>query len=209
MKWPHAAEQPFHDVEGPTSLMIQNIPCRATKVEVMAKLNTLGFSGTYDFLYLPQPAIGTKQARRMSNRGFAFINFKNAEVTQRFQELLAKTDVTLRSDYKVLRACPARAQGLDALWSCVMREPSATSIWVEGMGPDAMHCLSQDPSMHECDDVGCVANVVALMPMTVKFKLGDDASSPTIGFDDHVERMAMCPARNEPMRIYVDRDFYR
>eukprot|EP00929_Paragymnodinium_shiwhaense_P013850 TRINITY_DN12169_c0_g1_i2.p2 TRINITY_DN12169_c0_g1~~TRINITY_DN12169_c0_g1_i2.p2 ORF type:complete len:206 (-),score=37.44 TRINITY_DN12169_c0_g1_i2:124-741(-) len=199
MKWPQAAEQPFTDVEGPTSLMIQNIPCRATKVEVMAKLHTLGFSGLYDFLYLPQPLVGTKHARRLSNRGYAFINFKSPEVTQRFQDMLAKTDVTIRSDYKVLRATPARAQGVDALWSCVMREPNAASIWVEHKESGAMPYLSKDPLMHECDDGGCMANMAALMPMAVTHNLCEDVSA--VGFDALVERMAIRPQQNQPMRI--------
>mmetsp|Transcript_50754 Transcript_50754/g.91128 ORF Transcript_50754/g.91128 Transcript_50754/m.91128 type:complete len:233 (-) Transcript_50754:185-883(-) len=63
---------------GRTTVMLRNVPSTYTRAMLMNLLDTEGFAGTYDFLYLP--------IHFSSNSGFgyAFINFVNTEVTVQF-----------------------------------------------------------------------------------------------------------------------------
>lgn len=53
----------------PTTMMIRNIPNRYTQRDLIRELESLGFGGTFDFLYVPIDK-GT-----MCNVGYAFVNF--------------------------------------------------------------------------------------------------------------------------------------
>eukprot|EP00448_Togula_jolla_P002331 CAMPEP_0170599526 /NCGR_PEP_ID=MMETSP0224-20130122/16846_1 /TAXON_ID=285029 /ORGANISM="Togula jolla, Strain CCCM 725" /LENGTH=751 /DNA_ID=CAMNT_0010924187 /DNA_START=96 /DNA_END=2351 /DNA_ORIENTATION=- len=59
-----------------TMQMLRNIPTDCTRVQLAEKLNQ-SFSGSLDFLYMPQNESG-------GNRGFAFMNFKTRAKAQQF-----------------------------------------------------------------------------------------------------------------------------
>eukprot|EP00931_Biecheleriopsis_adriatica_P008164 TRINITY_DN10938_c0_g1_i1.p1 TRINITY_DN10938_c0_g1~~TRINITY_DN10938_c0_g1_i1.p1 ORF type:complete len:309 (-),score=63.15 TRINITY_DN10938_c0_g1_i1:238-1164(-) len=64
--------------EGRTTVMLRNVPADYSRAMLMELLDVEGFTGTYDFLYLP--------IQFASNKGFgyAFINFVDSAVTVSF-----------------------------------------------------------------------------------------------------------------------------
>jgi len=65
-------------LSGYTTVMIQQVPFKYTQTKFMNEVNSNGFAGTYDFLYLPV------NARNHGNRGFGFINFLSASSAEEF-----------------------------------------------------------------------------------------------------------------------------
>lgn len=63
-----------------TTVMIRNIARTASQVDFIEALDYSGFANTYDFAYLPFRAV------RCRNLGFAFVNFKTAQIAQSFYE---------------------------------------------------------------------------------------------------------------------------
>mmetsp|Transcript_54418 Transcript_54418/g.127017 ORF Transcript_54418/g.127017 Transcript_54418/m.127017 type:complete len:465 (+) Transcript_54418:68-1462(+) len=65
-----------------TSVMIRNIPCRITAVELAEAVDNSGFRDLYDFLYMPK---GNRRSKaRESNLGYGFVNFPDPLNAQRF-----------------------------------------------------------------------------------------------------------------------------
>jgi RNA recognition motif-containing protein len=60
--------------------MLRNVPQRYTEKGLMMEFNRSGYVGKYDFFFLP---VNERAGR---NRGFAFVNFSDAEVAQRFYD---------------------------------------------------------------------------------------------------------------------------
>jgi len=92
-----------------TTLMVRNIPNMYTRSMLIEELDSLGFEGDYDFIYLPI------DKSTQWNVGYAFVNFKTSEAAKR-----CVTDVT---DYtfnrfehgsrKVAQISVAHIQGLE------------------------------------------------------------------------------------------------
>jgi hypothetical protein len=94
----------------PTTMMIRNIPNRYTQKELMRELSDLGFSNSYDFLYLPIDK-GT-----LCNVGYAFVNFVEpswAQMCMRaFENYTFKKYRKARG--KIATVSVAHLQGLEA-----------------------------------------------------------------------------------------------
>jgi hypothetical protein len=58
--------------------MLRNIPNALTPENLMAIVDMAGFSGTYDYLYLP------RDTNTAYNKGYAFLNFMDPRVAQDF-----------------------------------------------------------------------------------------------------------------------------
>lgn len=73
------------DPNGPTTMMLRNIPRRCAQQFLVNELERTGFEGTYNSLYLPF------SFDKRQNVGYAFINFKTAEDAAGFKALWHKT----------------------------------------------------------------------------------------------------------------------
>jgi len=92
-----------------TTLMIRNIPNRCSQRELIGELERVGFSGCFDFVYVPLD-LGT-----MSNVGYAFVNFTLPVHAARCIDLLPKHQFSRqRKSGKPVAVSPAHMQGLEA-----------------------------------------------------------------------------------------------
>lgn len=91
-----------------TTLMIRNIPNRYSQRELINELKSLGFGGTFDFLYIPLD-LGT-----MSNVGYAFVNFIDHVWAEKCMEVFHNYRFRRhRQAGKVAAVSVAHIQGLD------------------------------------------------------------------------------------------------
>lgn len=91
----------------PTTFMVRNIGYRLTAAKAREHLETLGFDGAYDFLYLPMFPKGK------SNQGYFFVNFRAPQVAAAFRERLQGQP--LGSTAKLCDVTVAEWQGLAEL----------------------------------------------------------------------------------------------
>lgn len=102
----------FSTHNGPiTTLMIRNIPCRVTQQQLVDVIDSMGFSGKYDFLYLPTG--GRSSTTGSSNLGYGFINFIDPEFAEPFTDTFQNFQFEGTSSTKVLTVKPAHIQGLE------------------------------------------------------------------------------------------------
>jgi len=92
-----------------TTIMIQNLPEVLTQRALAKGLDTNGFAGQYDFMYLPTDfGSGT-------SHGYAFVNFCVPGASQRLIDLWDRQRPWGRTTMsKALRIMPAAVQGLEA-----------------------------------------------------------------------------------------------
>eukprot|EP00929_Paragymnodinium_shiwhaense_P053899 TRINITY_DN2701_c0_g1_i4.p1 TRINITY_DN2701_c0_g1~~TRINITY_DN2701_c0_g1_i4.p1 ORF type:complete len:198 (-),score=30.67 TRINITY_DN2701_c0_g1_i4:388-939(-) len=93
-----------------STLMMQNLPGRCQRVEVLCAVDKLGFEGLYDFFYMPQ----RNATGRSQNYGYAFINFTEPATCSRFHELVNDAQ-RLKLRNKCQHAVIADIQGLQHL----------------------------------------------------------------------------------------------
>eukprot|EP00929_Paragymnodinium_shiwhaense_P012222 TRINITY_DN118_c0_g1_i5.p1 TRINITY_DN118_c0_g1~~TRINITY_DN118_c0_g1_i5.p1 ORF type:complete len:182 (+),score=44.18 TRINITY_DN118_c0_g1_i5:92-637(+) len=94
-----------------TTLMIKSLPSRWSADDILKVIDGLGFHGDYDFFYMPRRTASDK-AQAL---GYAFINFTDAAVAEKFVGSAQNGQLTFRS--RVASAVPARIQGLENLKS--------------------------------------------------------------------------------------------
>lgn len=91
-----------------TSVMIRHIPCKYTQRKLLREIDGAGFSGNYDFFYLPM------DPRSHSNRGFAFLNFVTSEIAYEFYRMFHSMKLKHFNSDKVIAVMPADLQGFEA-----------------------------------------------------------------------------------------------
>ena len=94
------------EISSATTLMIRNIPTRFTSTSFLDVLMECGFSGTFDFFYLPM------DFRTGKNMGYAFLNFTLPYFAQLFAHLFHGTRLGFTTSSKVLHISTSRRQGL-------------------------------------------------------------------------------------------------
>lgn len=107
---PKEDPQSLEDVELPagSSVMVRNLPNDYARNALLELMNTEGFEGKYDFVYLPI------DFRSGCGLGYAFINFLSLQIAQEFREHFSGYNRwTVKSD-KVCEVTGSSLQGLDA-----------------------------------------------------------------------------------------------
>merc|ERR1712232_1421163 len=89
-------------------VMLKNIPCSCTQETILNAICEAGFGDDCDFFYAPSSRLS-----KASNFGYAFLGFKDSEVTARFAKAMAGYRFGGHSGSK--KSCvvvPAHTQGI-------------------------------------------------------------------------------------------------
>jgi len=115
------------------TVMLRNLPNKASQKTLIKELEIDGFGEAYDFLYLPIDA-DTKV-----NKGYAFINFVNPGVAMAFRQCYEGRSFAQFNSSKVLSVTPAALQGFAANYARHHRAQLNES------DPDARPIFLRDP----------------------------------------------------------------
>lgn len=92
----------------PTTLMVRNVPNLYSQIDLIEELNELGFTGAFDFLYMP-----VDKASKASV-GYAFVNFISPGWALRCETLVQGHKFTRHGKNKEASISVAHMQGLAA-----------------------------------------------------------------------------------------------
>ena len=90
------------------TVMLRNIPNKYTQRMLLDQINSMGFTGTYSFFYLP------RDVRTLACQGYAFIVFNDNEIARRFVNKLNGYKLPGFNSQKICEVTWARIQGLKA-----------------------------------------------------------------------------------------------
>merc|ERR1712061_972150 len=92
-----------------TTVIMRNIPGEYARADLLGLIDQQGFSGLYDFVYLPV------DFRTDLNHGYTFINFTTAENAKRFREhFIGFSDWLVPSERICEMSWSDQSQGIDA-----------------------------------------------------------------------------------------------
>jgi len=95
---------------GYTTAMLRNLPNKYMRDKLVCRLNSCGYKGDIDFLYLPI------DFRNKCNVGYCFLNFRTSKALVRFRDEFHGQQSGEKlpgfNSKKVLEVSPARVQGL-------------------------------------------------------------------------------------------------
>jgi hypothetical protein len=99
-----------------TTLMMCDIPCRMTILQIVDVMNEHGFQGTYDLVYMPsRPGAWRpkpdKPCKNLQNMGYAFVNFKDPAYAVDFGRVFQNFTFPNSLSSKLTYTKPAHAQG--------------------------------------------------------------------------------------------------
>jgi hypothetical protein len=96
-------------LSGMATLRLKNVDPALTPTSFTVALDTCGFKGLYDFVYVPI------DVKRGKNRNIAFVNFKDPATAERFYSAFHNQKMTSVScaQGKYLEVTPAYIQGFE------------------------------------------------------------------------------------------------
>merc|ERR1719313_1942658 len=90
------------------TVMMRNLPNKYTQQMLIEEINSKGFAGTFDFIYLPV------DPDTDANRGYAFVNFDDPSDARRFKVEFDGCQMSLFDSSKFVTVTPATLQGFEA-----------------------------------------------------------------------------------------------
>lgn len=124
------------DGEPLTTIMMRNLPNNMTRSTLLALIDSQGFEGCYDFLYLPT------DFRSQAGLGYSFVNFEDSETASRFRDHFSGfRDWSFQSE-KVCTTTWSSTQGRDAHTERYRNSP----VMHESMPDEAKPLLFKDGS---------------------------------------------------------------
>jgi RNA recognition motif-containing protein len=94
-------------LNGCTTVMMKEVPLKYTQRNLLREINASGFTGKFDFLYLPM------DPRSHANRGFAFINMVSERVAEEFYKKFHGQHLRHFNAEKPVVVLPADLQGFE------------------------------------------------------------------------------------------------
>jgi hypothetical protein len=102
-----------HEIhDGEATLMLCNIPCRFEHDDIVDAIQSIGFGGFYEFVYVPQ-----RSRKRSGNMGYAFVHFKSPETAASFSDNFQNFQFKRTSSTKKCMVKPAHIQGFNGLFA--------------------------------------------------------------------------------------------
>jgi hypothetical protein len=136
-------QSPTLAVQIPRTLCLRGIPNKISSTELMDTLDNMGFSGEYDYFYLPC------DVRSLCNRGYAFVNLTSSEAARRFHEAMNHYRFTELSDKRV-QVSLAKVQGVRRnLLRCQSVNCSGFLSYPWVLEDGEMKCLSSKAAVYE------------------------------------------------------------
>lgn len=194
-----APEWATQEAEEPTvwnnevTVMMRNVPKKLTQHALLDEINSRGFAGTYDFLYLPMD-----QDSKV-NRGYAFINFMDPAYAASFKAFYEGRQLNQYSSRKFIAILPAVLQGFEAnrehfSTRRVSREdPGARPLFLREMPASAKS--SEVPE--QCRAIRAEGAVAKPVASTLKPRLR--AESRTVAAPVSVGETQTSTGQNEPV----------
>eukprot|EP00445_Apocalathium_hangoei_P017584 CAMPEP_0203904600 /NCGR_PEP_ID=MMETSP0359-20131031/46403_1 /ASSEMBLY_ACC=CAM_ASM_000338 /TAXON_ID=268821 /ORGANISM="Scrippsiella Hangoei, Strain SHTV-5" /LENGTH=408 /DNA_ID=CAMNT_0050828881 /DNA_START=67 /DNA_END=1293 /DNA_ORIENTATION=+ len=112
------------------TVMMRNLPNRYSQQMLKDEITNVGFSGSFDFLYLPI------DPETNANKGYAFINFVDSMTAWRFKVAFEGKQMSRFNSGKYVSVSPAALQGLEANFAhystarCSRGDPAARPLFL-------------------------------------------------------------------------------
>jgi hypothetical protein len=93
-----------------STVKIENLPRRCSQDEVLTAVDAAGFSGSYDFFFMPRGPC-SKQ-----NHGHAFLNFKDPAIAIRFRDVMIGSNIRAKRVHITQAPIQGLARNVERFW---------------------------------------------------------------------------------------------